>query len=79
MNERPIPPIPDEPTRRRLRENLRAAAAELRKSSEEFRLLQEMFDRDYEQSPVGQLHARWEREKARLQNGTRAEQEACGE
>ncbi|BAC92026.1 hypothetical protein [Gloeobacter violaceus] len=58
MNDKPMPPIPDAETRRQAREKMLAAAAELRKSAEEIQILQEMFDRDYEESPIGQFHAR---------------------
>lgn len=69
MSEQAAPYVPDEATRRCLQENLLAAAAELRKSSEELQEIQQMLDRDYEQSPIGQLHARWAEEKARPANG----------
>ncbi|AGY58449.1 hypothetical protein [Gloeobacter kilaueensis] len=69
MNEPSAPYVPDEATHQRLIAQLRAVSAEMRAWSKELQAIQEMLDRDYEQSPIGQLHAKWAAENARLANG----------
>lgn len=58
MTDPPKSQIPDPETRKQLRENLLAASAGLRTWSEQMQAPTDELDRQYNESPIGQLYTR---------------------
>ncbi|AGY57647.1 hypothetical protein [Gloeobacter kilaueensis] len=77
MNKPLLPEMPDEATHRRLTAQLQAVAAEMRAWSQELQELEERFERDYQQSPIGQFHARLRAQRAEQPKTIRPERVEC--